>query len=209
LFTAGESRVIALVGPTGVGKTTTIAKLAAFGALQAKAGVALITLDTYRIAAVEQLKTYAKIMEIPLHVALNVNELRQAIQFHQDKGLILIDSAGHGQHDEQGMENLRDMLGGQNDIETHLVLSATTKSSDLTDIVARFEALSPKYLVFTKLDETSSYGSLFNQIVRTKKPVSFLTMGQNVPEDFEFATKDLLAGLFLGKSLNHRREGVS
>ncbi len=200
-LTRGKTRILALAGPTGVGKTTTLAKLAAHAALQLRAGVALITLDTYRIAAVEQLKTYAKIMEIPIQVALTLNELRQAVQFHQDKELILIDTAGHSQRDAAHMDNLRQFLADQDDIEVHLALSATTKSSDLNDIIARFEQLKPGCLVFTKLDETNSYGALFTQIVKSKKPVSFVTTGQNVPEDLEFASRDLLAGLFMGRAL--------
>ena len=208
LVSEGRPRVVALVGPTGVGKTTTVAKLAAYAHLQAGAEVVLITLDTYRIAAVEQLKTYAKIMEIPVQVALNTNELRQAIQFHQDKSLVLIDTAGHSQRDEIGMANLRNFFADQSDIEVHLVLSATTKSADLADIINRFNPLNPEYLIFTKLDETSAYGSLFTQIVKTKKPVSFVTTGQNVPEDFEFASRPLLAGLFAGQGLEAARGGV-
>ena len=205
LVEPARARVMALVGPTGVGKTTTLAKLAAYAHLQAGSEVVLITLDTYRIAAVEQLKTYAKIMEIPVQVALNSSELRQAIQFHQDKALILIDTAGHSQRDEIGMDNLMQFFGNQEDIEVHLVLSATTKASDLNDIVTRFTPLDPDYLLFTKLDETSQYGSLFTQMIKAKKPVSFVTTGQNVPEDFEFAGKDMLAALFSGYSLAQAR----
>ena len=202
-------KIIAFVGPTGVGKTTTLAKLAAYTALQIHAKVVLITLDTYRIAAVEQLTKYAKIMEIPVQVALNLNELRQAIQFHQDKSLILIDTAGHSPKDQVSMDNLGEFLQDQHDIEVHLVLSATTKAADLKDIVARFEHLNPQFLTFTKIDETSTYGALFTQLVKTKKPVSYVTTGQSVPEDFEFATKALLADLFIGKSLEQIKEGNS
>ncbi len=196
----GKPRVMALVGPTGVGKTTTLAKIAAH-ALYADGKVVLITLDTYRIAAVEQLKTYAGIMQLPIQVALTVNELRQAIQFHQDKSLILIDTAGHSPRNQESMENLQRFFADQQDIEVHLVLSATTKKTDLNEIVSRFGVLEPKYLILSKLDETGSYGALFTQIVKTKKPVSYVTTGQSVPEDFESASKDLLAGLFLGRAL--------
>lgn len=205
LVDPGRPRVMALVGPTGVGKTTTLAKLAAYAHLQAGSEVVLITLDTYRIAAVEQLKTYAKIMEIPVQVALNSSELRQAVQFHQDKALILIDTAGHSQRDEIGMDNLMQFFGNQEDIEVHLVLSATTKGADLNDIVTRFAPLQPDYLLFTKLDETSQYGSLFTQMIKAGKPVSFVTTGQNVPEDFEFAGKEMLAALFSGYTLTQAK----
>lgn len=204
---AKRPRVVALVGPTGVGKTTTLSKLAAYTALQEQSGVAFITLDTYRIAAVDQLKTYAKIMEIPVQVALNKNELKQAIQFHQDKALILVDTAGHSHRDQAGMAALQEFLNDSGQIEVHLVMSATTKGSDLTDIASRFEMLKPDYLLFTKLDETTAYGELFNQIVKSKKPVSYVTTGQNVPEDFEFATREMLAGLILGYGLDRYKGG--
>jgi flagellar biosynthesis protein FlhF len=208
LKTASKTRVVALVGPTGVGKTTTLAKLAAYSAIQDRSGVAFITLDTYRIAAVEQLKTYAKIMELPVHPALNIEDMRQAIQFHQDKALILIDTAGHSPHDETRMSKLKELLEAQEDIEVHLVLSATTKPADLNDAVNKFKPLDPKYLLFSKMDETSSFGPLFTQIVKTQKPVSYVTTGQNVPEDFEFASREMLADLFIGKRLNKVLGGV-
>lgn len=201
------AKIQALVGPTGVGKTTTLAKLAANAALQEHKKVVLITLDTFRIAAVEQLKTYAKIMELPVQVALNLSELRQAIQFHQDADLILVDTPGHSQKDRVGMETLEAFLSDQGDIDVHLVLSATTKSSDLSDIVERFATLKPGYLIFSKLDETTNYGPLFNQIVKTRMPVSYLTTGQNVPEDFEPATADTLADLLIGKNLELLKGG--
>lgn len=208
LKTASKTRVVALIGPTGVGKTTTLAKLAAYSAIQDRAGVAFITLDTYRIAAVEQLKTYAKIMELPVHPALNIEDMRQAIQFHQDKSLILIDTAGQSPHDETRMENLKALLTAQPDIEIHLVLSATTKPADLNEAVSKFKPLNPKYLLFTKMDETSSFGPLFTQIVKTQKPVSYVTTGQNVPEDFEFASREMLADLFIGKRLQKVMGGL-
>ncbi|PIE03074.1 MAG: flagellar biosynthesis protein FlhF [Acidobacteria bacterium] len=200
-FEDGQTKMVAFVGPTGVGKTTTLAKLAAYSALHLREKVAFITLDTYRIAAVDQLKTYAKIMDIPVQVALNVHELQQAIQFHQDKSLILIDTAGRSQNNQTGIRELEQFFSNQEDIDIHLVLSATTKGGDLTDIINQFEVLNPKYLAFTKLDETRSYGSFYTQIIKTKKPVSYLTTGQSVPEDLEFASIDMLSGLFMGTPL--------
>jgi len=197
----GRTKMMAFIGPTGVGKTTTLAKLAAYSALHLNQKVALVTLDTYRIAAVDQLKTYAKIMDIPVQVALNLHELRQAIQFHQDKSLILIDTAGRSQNNAPGLEELRAFFSHQKDIEIHLVLSATTKDTDLTDIIDKFAPLKPDYLTLTKLDETSNYGGFYKHIIRTRRPVSYLTTGQSVPEDLEFATPELLAGLFMGYPL--------
>lgn len=201
------SKIQALVGPTGVGKTTTLAKLAANAVLQDHKNVVMITLDTFRIAAVEQLKTYAKIMEIPVQVALNLSELRQAIQFYQDADMILIDTPGHSHKDRAGMETLQEFLKDQHDIDVHLVLSATTKSSDLNEIVQKFLPLKPGYLIFSKLDETSAYGPLFNQIVKTKMPVSYLTIGQSVPEDFAAATPEMMADLLIGKNLGMLKRG--
>jgi flagellar biosynthesis protein FlhF len=197
-FSEGIPTVLAFVGPTGVGKTTTLAKLAAYSALHLNEPTALISLDTYRIAAVDQLKTYAKIMDIPIQVALNVNELKKAVQFHQDKSLILIDTAGRSPFNKEGISELQGFFKGQPEIQRHLVLGANTKPSDMEDIVREFSPLEPQFLLFTKLDETRRFGGLFTQMIRTKMPVSFLTTGQSVPEDFAFATPEMLAGLLLG-----------
>ena len=139
----GRIRVAALVGPTGVGKTTTIAKLAAYAKLELKQKVALVTLDTFRVAAVDQLQQYAEILQVPLHVALTVEDLRSAMRFYQDRALVLIDTAGHSPKDSEVQGQLRRLLDELPEVETHLVLSATTKPRDLADIAQRFEPLRP------------------------------------------------------------------
>jgi flagellar biosynthesis protein FlhF len=198
-------RIVALIGPTGVGKTTTLAKLAAHHALEERGSVAFVTLDTYRIAAVDQLRTYAHIMDIPLQVALNPAELAQAIQFHEKKSLILIDTAGYSHNDASSMEQLGHFFRDRSDVEMHLVLSATTKSSDLSEIVNHFEKLKPSHFILSKLDETSNYGALFTQLIRAKRSVSYVTFGQSVPEDIARPTHDYLADLFLGRT-QHGKE---
>jgi flagellar biosynthesis protein FlhF len=190
--------IMAFVGPTGVGKTTSIAKLAARCTLQMKKKVTLITIDTYRIAAVEQLKTYAKIMDLPIYVCYSPEEMQKTISSSADSSLILIDTAGHSQTDMEQVQDLCNYFGDQEDIEVLMVLSATTKSSDLKDISERFGGVGPKRLVFTKLDETTTYGSLLNVAVRTKLPIGYFTTGQNVPDDIETATPGKLAKLILG-----------
>jgi len=204
-LTRQPRRIVALIGPTGVGKTTTLAKLAAHHALEERGSVAFITLDTYRIAAVDQLRTYAHIMDIPLQVALNPAELAQAIQFHEKKSLILIDTAGYSHNDTGSMEQLGHFFRDRSDVEMHLVLSATTKSSDLSEIVNHFEKLKPSHFILSKLDETSSYGALFTQLIRAKKSVSYVTFGQSVPEDIARPGNDYLADLFLGRT-QHGKE---
>ena len=190
-------RVAALVGPTGVGKTTTIAKLAAFAKLELKQKVALITLDTFRMAAVDQLHQYAEILQVPLHVALTVEDLRSALRFYQDRALVLIDTPGHSPKDATMQGQLRRLLDELPEVETHLVLSATTKPRDLADIAQRFEPLKPSRIIFTKLDETSTYGPLLSTLVRVKRPLSYLGTGQEVPQDLEMATSRRVADLIL------------
>jgi flagellar biosynthesis protein FlhF len=193
----GKMRVAALVGPTGVGKTTTIAKLAAYAKLELKQKVALLTLDTFRMAAVDQLHQYAEILQVPLHVALTVEDLRAAMRFYQDRALVLIDTPGHSPKDSEMQNQLRRFLDELPEVETHLVLSATTKPRDLADIAQRFEPLKPGRIIFTKLDETSTFGPLLSTLVRVKRPLSYLGTGQEVPQDLELATSRRVADLIL------------
>ncbi len=194
----GKQRVVVFVGPTGVGKTTTIAKIAAKEALDNKRRVALITLDTYRIAAVEQLKVYAEIIGIPAEVVLHGSEIRSAVEVHRDKDLILVDTAGRSQKGKSQMSELTDLVRKESPMEVHLVLSATTKEEDLNDIWRRFRRIIPiDRLLFTKLDESSSFGTILNQAVHSRVPLSYFTTGQKVPEDIEVATVEKVLDLIL------------
>jgi flagellar biosynthesis protein FlhF len=197
----GKMRVAALVGPTGVGKTTTVAKLAAYAQLHLKQKVALLTLDTYRMGAVDQLQQYAQILQVPLHVALTVEDMRSALRFYQDRALVLIDTPGHSPKDTETLNQLRGLLDELPEVETHLVLSATTKPRDLTEIAARYEPLHPTRLLFTKLDETSTYGPILSTLARVKRPLSYLGTGQEVPEALELATSRRVADLILPVSV--------
>lgn len=198
----GEQKIIALIGPTGVGKTTTIAKLAAIFNLREQKKVALLTADTYRIAALEQLVRYAEIMRIPFEIIFSPWELKEGIKKHQDKDLILIDTAGRSQKDTKKVQELNDFIEAAQPSEIHLVLSATTKYNDLLDIYERFSVVPINILLFTKLDETTSFGGMLNVVSRVNKPLSYLTTGQNVPQDIEEANPEKLANLILGGEAN-------
>ncbi|MDI3521891.1 MAG: flagellar biosynthesis protein FlhF [Bacillota bacterium] len=191
-------RIFAFVGPTGVGKTTTIAKLAAVYSLQKAKRVALVTADTYRIAAVEQLKRYAEILRLPLEVVFTPEDLPAALARQKEADLILVDTAGRSPAQGMHLAELRSFLARCPEVQTVLVLSATTKSADLDQVFERFSALAPDQLVFTKLDETTSAGSLLNLIERARMPVGYVTNGQNVPDDLELARPERLAELILG-----------
>ena len=191
----GNQKVVAFIGPTGVGKTITIAKLAAIQAIKMRKRVALITLDNFRIGGVDQLKIYAKIIGIPIEVASTGKEFKKCINMLKDKDLILIDTAGMSQRDGYRFNELRALFDKIHHIETHLLLSATTKENDLIDILARFKVFPVSRLLFTKLDESASYGNMFNQLIRSKIPVSYLTTGQQIPEDIEIATLEKLVDL--------------
>lgn len=194
---SGGQRVVVLTGPTGVGKTTTIAKIAANFSLIDNRKVGLITVDTYRIAAVDQLKRYAEIIGIPLHVAFDPQELKDGIAKMKDRDLILIDTAGRSQNNFLQIKELKSYLQGV-DAEIHLVISATTKSTDVDEIVKAFGQVSIDRVIITKLDETTSYGVILQTCERTRAPLSFVTTGQGVPEDIEVATGEKLAQLILG-----------
>jgi flagellar biosynthesis protein FlhF len=195
-----QRRVIALIGPTGVGKTTTVAKLASEQLLKHKRQVALITVDTFRIAAVEQLKVYARIMGLPISVVNSKNELRAALANHSACDAVFIDTGGRSQRDELQMSELRKLFGGEDRLEIALTLSSTTKDSDLSDITRRFGELPIAQVLFTKLDESTTYGSMFNHAIRFKMPIGYLATGQKVPEDIEVASKERLVDLVLNIS---------
>jgi len=193
-------RIVAIVGPTGVGKTTTIAKLAAMHALNRGASVAMVTTDNFRVGAIEQLKTYAKIMDIPLEVAASSQELAKVLARHADKDLILIDTAGRSPKDAERLEELKGYLKCHPGIETYLCMSATTRARELDEIVATFSVLPVTKLLFTKLDESESFGCIAGAYLKHKLPLSYFTTGQKVPEDIEVATSRKLAALVVKES---------
>lgn len=186
---------MAFVGPTGVGKTTIIARLAAVSALTERRRVALITLDTYRIAAAEQLKVYGNIIGTPVIVASDREQFSQALHQTRDFDVVFIDTAGRCHRNTEQMWELQALLSCPRPIEVHLVLSATTREEEAEEMIRQFSVIPLRSLLFTKLDESSLLGSLFNLAVRTAKPLSYLTTGQRVPEDFEVATPERIVDL--------------
>ena len=181
-------KILFFVGPTGVGKTTTIAKIASKFSVDEGKKVALLTADTYRIAAAEQLRTYANILEVPFRVIYTTEEVGQALADFKDYDFILVDTAGHSHHNEAQKETMKDFVhsaDGLAEKEVFLVLSATTKYSDLISIVDAYSAMTDYKLIFTKLDETDTLGNLLNIKLYTGADLSYVTCGQNVPDDIE------------------------
>ena len=190
---------IALVGPTGVGKTTTLAKIAAGYLGNFSHSIALITIDTYRIAAVEQLKVYGEIMHVPVEVVLTPSELEQAIARHHDKKLILIDTAGRSPRDTLSIDELAAFLQPDPEIVKHLVLSATTREDELAETIARFSRLGIDCTIFTKVDECINLGIILNTQIHNSSPISYITNGQRVPEDLLEADSKKIAKLIVPK----------
>lgn len=201
---AAGGRKVMLLGPTGVGKTTTIAKLAAIKALWEHKRVLLLTSDTYRIAAVEQLKTYAKILGVPIEIIFDINTIPSVVDEHDNAEIILLDTAGRSQRDRKNMELFENLYNSFTPDAVHLVLAANMKYKDMLDVVEHIPNIPVSHLLFTKLDETVSYGSIFNIQQVMGCPVSFLTVGQNVPKDIETATGARIAD-FLMKSEEERK----
>lgn len=189
----GHPRVIAFVGPTGVGKTTTIAKLAANFRLRENKSVGLITIDTYRIAAVDQLKTYADIINVPLTVVLSPMELKDAVHDMRHCHVVLIDTAGRSQHDEIKLRELKSFFNLAKPDEIHLVLSSTASQVNVRACVDQFSSLGIDKIIFTKLDEAVGIGMLLNVVATFDRSISYITTGQSVPDDIEPGTGRRLA----------------
>lgn len=196
---AEGAKVWSFIGPTGVGKTTTLAKLAAHFSLRLAQKITLVTIDTYRIGAVDQLKTYARILGLPLEIATGREEFQEILWSNRSRDWVLVDTAGRNPHSQEQLEELKGILSVDPRVENHLVLSATTKDFDLARVGQRFSLLPIRSYIFTKLDETDEYTPLFNQLLRFRRPLSYLTSGQKVPEDIELATKGRVASLVLNR----------
>jgi len=193
--------VVALIGPTGVGKTTTLAKLAANLKLKERHRVGLITLDTYRIAAVDQLKRYADIIGSPLRVVSGAEELRDAVQSMGNCDFLLIDTAGRSPNDALKLNELKGILAAIEPDEVHLVLASTASQQCLELAVSRFGEVRTDKILFTKLDEAANVGVLLNVVRKVNKSLSYVTTGQDVPDDIEVGNGKRLAQLILGESL--------
>ncbi len=199
-----KTKVVFFIGPTGVGKTTTIAKVASKFKLEQYAKVAFITSDTYRIAAVEQLNTYASIIDCPVSVVYSADELESALEEYSDYDLIMVDTAGRSHRHEEHMSELTDLLGKMDELkdkyetEIYLTLSVTTKYKDLIDITERYKDVDNWSIIFTKLDETCALGNILNIRMLTNASLSYTTSGQNVPDDIEIINEQSLAKQLLG-----------
>ncbi|PIH03693.1 flagellar biosynthesis protein FlhF [Clostridium combesii] len=193
-------KVTVLVGPTGVGKTTTIAKLAGKLSLIDKKKVGLITIDTYRIGAVEQLKTYADIMNIPFKVVFSIKDMGKAIIDLDYCDVILVDTTGRSSKNMMQISELRAFIEKIKEKSVHLVISASTKNKDIETIIKGYSILEYENIIITKLDETSIYGSILTILDKGKKPISFITTGQDVPDDIKEGNKEEIAKIVLGEN---------
>jgi flagellar biosynthesis protein FlhF len=191
---------ILFAGPTGVGKTTTIAKLAATQALWGNKKVVLMTADTYRIAAVEQLRTYAKILGIPIEIIADQRDMAGILKKYREADLILMDTAGRSHYDDGRLEELRSLYGAYSPDAVHLVIAANIKYRDMLSVIERMGVVPISALLFTKLDETATYGTILNVMRDFRLPASFFTIGQNVPNDIEVARPERFVDLLYGNA---------
>ena len=192
--------IAAFIGTTGVGKTTTIAKLAAQFMLKARKKVGLISIDSYRIGAMEQLRTYAHILGIPCFPAFNRKDLLFALRKMEGRDVVLIDTAGQSQYDMSRIDELKKMMTADLAISSHLLLSVGTTESEMSRTAINFGPLQFQSYIFTKIDEAERCGSIINQIMNLHAPISYITTGQNVPEDIEGASKEKILNLLLSRN---------
>lgn len=196
-----KPKVVFFIGPTGVGKTTTVAKIASRFKVEKGKKVALLTADTYRIAAAEQLRTYANILDTPLNIVYSSEELNDELKKSEEYDLVLVDTAGFSHKNEEQRNETRELIDrvpGEYQKEVYLVLSATTKYRDLIDIADIYKKNFQFKLIFTKLDETSCFGNILNMKLYTGSDLSYSTYGQNVPEDIEIFDTQKIVKLLLG-----------
>lgn len=191
-----ERKYINVLGPTGVGKTTTIAKMAARAVLEKKKKVGFITTDTYRIAAIEQLKTYAGLLQAPVEIVYNATDYENAIQKLSHLDLIFIDTAGRNYKETKYVDDLQRLIQFDEEAESFLVLSMTGKEKDMSTIIEQFHQLPIEKFIFTKLDETNSIGAMLNLMIKYNKGLAYYTNGQEVPEDIEEANLEAVLNMF-------------
>ncbi len=198
---SGEANrhVVALVGPPGVGKTTTLVKLAVHYGLQARRACQILTADFHRVAASEVLRSYSAILGIGFQAVETPAALGEALEEHRTRGLVLIDTPGFSRHEMRDAEDLSQVLAGRVDVQ--LVIAASAKAADVHRVVDDYEVFHPSRLLFTKLDETDTHGSILNEAIRTGKPLSYFSRGPLIPEDLEEATKNRVIELILGISV--------
>ena len=192
-----NSKIITFVGTTGVGKTTTICKIAAVCKYFNHYNVAIISVDTYRLAAIDQLKIFTEIANIPLEVAYSIDELNEMIAKHQDKQIIFIDTVGRSPKQEEHIKEIKNFIQSTSSHEVHLILSATSSLSVMKETVKQFGQVMPNRLIISKIDEAVNYGNILNIIDYTKLPLSYFTTGQVIPDDIDAADKNKIAGLIL------------
>ena len=193
-----EKKYLCLIGPTGVGKTTTLVKIASHFALERRENIAFITIDTYRIGAVEQLKTYAKILNVPVHVCYDREDFIRALEACAGYERVFIDTVGRNYFEAGHVKDLLHWFGDYRQIETYFVLSLTMKEEDGREVFSQFSALPIDGFIFTKLDETKTYGTLYNLPLAYQKPVAYITTGQEVPDDIVIARPEWIAGKLTG-----------
>lgn len=199
-----KPKVLFFIGPTGVGKTTTIAKIASKYKVEYEKKVAFVTSDTYRIAATEQLRVYAEILEAPMSIVYSADELNEAIEKYMDYDFVFVDTAGFSHKNKTQRDDMQKLIQGvkeEFEKEVYLVLSATTKYKDLLDIVDVYREISEFKLIFTKLDETMTYGNLLNIKLYSGAELSYATNGQNVPDDLEIFDTQKIVKQLLGGNL--------
>ncbi|MET0787385.1 MAG: flagellar biosynthesis protein FlhF, partial [Paenisporosarcina sp.] len=190
-----QKKYINVLGPTGVGKTTTIAKMAAHAVIQKKKKIGFITTDTYRIAAIEQLKTYAGLLQAPVEIVYNSEDFSKAMEIYEQLDLVFIDTAGRNYKEEKFVEDVKKLIQFEDNVESYLVLSSTSKEKDMETIIEQFSSFPIEQFIFTKADETNSIGSIFNLMIKYNKGLAYYTDGQEVPEDINEASVDSLLKL--------------